>query len=61
MSGFEFMNEINTLPDGHTIPVILLTADEDMQELFYCDGVMGYFVKPVSTEELEQKIKECLA
>jgi CheY-like chemotaxis protein len=61
MSGFEFMNEIKTLPDGNTIPVILLSADEDMQELFYCDGVIGYFVKPVNTEELEAKIKGCLA
>jgi len=60
MSGFEFMNELSAQPGGSEIPVILLTADEDMQELFYCDGVRGYFVKPVNAEKLEAKIKECL-
>jgi CheY-like chemotaxis protein len=60
MSGFEFMNELKSLPGGAGIPVIMLTANETMQDLFLCEGVKGYFVKPVNTEKLEAKIKECL-
>jgi CheY-like chemotaxis protein len=60
MSGFEFMNELKGLPGGAGIPVIMLTANENMQELFLCEGVKGYFVKPVNTDKLEAKIKECL-
>jgi len=60
MSGFEFMVELGILPDGKSIPVILLTANENMQELFFCEGVKGYFVKPVDMKQLEAKIRECL-
>ncbi len=60
MSGFEFMSELKGLPGGSGIPVIMLTANENMQDLFFCEGVKGYFVKPVNPEKLETKIKECL-
>jgi CheY-like chemotaxis protein len=60
MSGFEFMNELKSLPGGTEIPVIMLTANENMQELFLGEGVKGYFVKPVDTAKLEAKIKDCL-
>jgi len=60
MTGFEFMNELKALPGAAEIPVIMLTANENMQELFLGEGVKGYFVKPVNTEKLEVKIRECL-
>lgn len=59
MSGFEFMNELKAT--GKSIPVIMLTANENMQEIFLSEGVKGYFVKPVEPSTLVAKIRECLA
>ena len=57
MSGFEFMNELKSLPSGGDIPVIMLTANENMQDIFFSEGVKGYFVKPVDTVALLSKVK----
>jgi CheY-like chemotaxis protein len=59
MSGFEFMNELKTFP-GNNIPVIMLTANDNMQDIFFAEGVKGYFVKPVDPVKLEAKIRSCL-
>jgi CheY-like chemotaxis protein len=60
MNGFEFMGEIKTLPGGENIPVIMLTANENMQDMFYSEGVKGYFVKPVDPPKMEAKIRQVL-
>ena len=60
MSGFEFMNELKTLPGASQTPVIMLTANDSMQDVFLSEGVKGYFVKPVDPPRLLAKIKECL-
>ena len=60
MSGFEFMNELKGIPGGSAIPVIMLTANDNMQDIFLAEGVKGYFVKPVDPPELEAKIRACL-
>lgn len=56
MSGFEFMNEIKILPGAGDIPVIMLTANENMHDIFFSEGVKGYFVKPVDPPALLKKI-----
>lgn len=60
MSGFEFMNELKTLPWAGGIPVIILTSNDSMRDVFLSEGVKGYFVKPVDLLRLEAKIRECL-
>ena len=60
MSGFEFMNELKTLPGASGTPVIMLTANAEMQDSFLSEGVKAYFVKPVDMPKLLVKIKECL-
>ncbi len=60
MSGFEFMNELKSLPGGSTVPIIMLTANDNMQEIFFSEGVKGYLVKPVDPPKLEEKIRACL-
>ena len=60
MSGFEFMNELKTIPGGAAIPVIMLTANDNMQDMFYAEGVKGYFVKPIEPPKLEAKIRAVL-
>ncbi|MBF0620171.1 MAG: response regulator [Candidatus Omnitrophica bacterium] len=60
MGGFEFMNELKSVSGGADIPVLMLTANENMQELFLSEGVKGYFVKPVDPVKLEAKIRQVL-
>jgi two-component system, chemotaxis family, chemotaxis protein CheY len=60
MSGFEFMNELKKFSGGVMIPVIMLTANENMQDMFFAEGVKGYFVKPVDPAKLEKKIADIL-
>ncbi len=60
MSGFEFMNELKNIPGGASIPIIMLTANDNMQEIFFSEGVKGYFVKPIDPPTLEDKIRDCI-
>lgn len=59
MNGFEFMNHLQGKPEGK-IPVVILTANDSMKDVFYMAGVRGYLVKPVNMKLLEEKISECL-
>lgn len=61
MSGFEFIGELKTLAGARTIPVIMLTANETMQDVFFSEGVKDYFVKPVNLPQLKTKVKALLA
>jgi CheY-like chemotaxis protein len=60
MNGYDFMKELQVMPQGK-IPVIMLTASETMQDVFFMEGVRGYLVKPVDLEKLDQKIMSSLA
>ena len=60
MSGFEFMAELKALPGGREIPVIVLTANDNMQDIFGSEGVKGYFVKPVEPLKMEARIRQVL-
>jgi len=60
MSGFEFMSELKGLPGGTDIPVIMLTANDNMQDIFYSEGVKAYFVKPVDPLKIEFRIRQIL-
>ncbi len=60
MNGYEFMAELKQLEYIIQPPVLMLTANETMQDLFRLEGVKGYFVKPVELKKLIQKIVECI-
>lgn len=60
MNGYEFMGELKALQGFQTTPVIMLTANETMEEMFKVEGVKAYFVKPVMIGELVAKIVECI-
>jgi len=60
MNGYEFMTELKAFQGFETTPVIMLTANETMEDIFKLEGVKGYFVKPVSLSALMEKIKECI-
>ena len=63
MNGYEFMRALRAqkVIEGRPMtPVIMLTVNPTMKDLFRLEGVKGYFVKPVKMDVLVQKIKECL-
>lgn len=60
MNGFEFMNHLQGKPEGK-IPVLMLTANDTMQDVFFMEGVRGYLVKPVNMKLLEEKISACFS
>ena len=63
MNGYEFLRALKALKvieGGVMIPVFVITAKKEMEELFKFEGVKEYLVKPVEVSELIKKIEECL-
>lgn len=60
MNGYTFMNALKKLSDFKYIPVIVLTAYDEMQPIFTLKGVRGYLVKPLVPEQLFKKMGEIL-
>jgi len=63
MNGYEFLRALKALKiiEGKAmIPVIVITAKEEMEELFKFEGVKEYLVKPAESSELIKKLEECL-
>ena len=56
MNGYTFMLEFRKLDVFTQIPVIVLTAHEEMQPIFTLKGVRGYLVKPIKFELLFEKL-----
>jgi len=58
MNGYEFLRALKALKiiEGKAmIPVIVITAKEEMEELFKFEGVKEYLVKPAESSELIKK------
>ncbi|HPN88421.1 MAG TPA: response regulator [Candidatus Omnitrophota bacterium] len=60
MNGYEFMQELKQKQGIKTTPVIMVTSNETMEDLFLLEGVKAYFVKPVKLAELIEKVRQCL-
>ena len=60
MNGYTFMLEFRKLSEFTSIPVIVLTAHEEMQPIFTLKGVRGYLVKPIKFELLFEKLNALL-
>lgn len=60
MNGYEFMMELKALGDAVNIPVLMVTANETMEDVFKLEGVKGYFVKPVDLNKLVDSIVEAI-
>ncbi len=60
MNGYEFMTELKGIQGFYTTPVVMLTANETLEDVFRLEGVRGYFLKPVDLPALLEKIVECL-
>jgi len=63
MNGYEFMRALKaeSRESGEAVaPIIILTAKEEMEEMFKLEGARSYLVKPIESPELIKKIEECL-
>ena len=60
MDGYTFVREAQKLPDLRSIPVIVLTATDKMQDLFKVEGIKDYIVKPFDGDVLLSAIKKHL-
>ncbi|MDX1764507.1 MAG: response regulator [bacterium] len=63
MDGLELIRNIRDDHRYATLPVIMLTTEGDAEarQAAAAAGVSGYLVKPVSGEELAEKIRTCLS
>ena len=60
MNGYTFMMELDKIQESREIPVIVLTAHQEMQPIFQRKGVKGYLIKPLNFDDLNKLIEECL-
>lgn len=60
LNGYEFMQELKQMEGHERTPVIILTANETMEDVFKLEGSLEYFVKPVDIAKLVARIKGCL-
>ncbi len=60
MDGFSLIREIRVDPVLTTIPVIIVTAQEELADLFKMEGARAFFAKPIDTELLMEKIRELI-
>jgi CheY-like chemotaxis protein len=56
MNGYTFMMEKSKTPEYVKIPVIVLTAYNEMEPLFKRHGVKGYLLKPLKLQDLLDKV-----
>ncbi len=60
MNGYEFMTELKQSEDFSNTPVIMVTANQTMEDVFKLEGVKGYFVKPVDLMKMLDLIVEII-
>ena len=63
MNGYEFMRALrtNNIVEGDSMPpVVMLTAKQEMEEIFRMEGAKEYLVKPVDPLNVVEKVKSLL-
>lgn len=60
LDGYSFVLKMKEDESVLNIPVIMLTAKDNMKNLFEMEGVSGYMVKPFCGEDLLEKVGSVL-
>lgn len=62
MSGLEFLEAVSQRPEWSRIPVIMVTTEGGMENVVRAVqlGAKGYIHKPFTTDEVRQKLAQCL-
>ena len=58
MDGYTFVQEIKRLEDLKKIPIIVITAKSDMEDIFLSEGVSCCLFKPLVTENFLEKVRQ---
>ena len=56
--GYSFLFELRKVEGGDRIPVIVLTAHEDMKSVFMAEGVQEYLIKPCSSQVILETVRK---
>jgi CheY-like chemotaxis protein len=60
MNGYSFLIEKNKFPEFTSIPVIVLTAYNEMERIFQRHHIKAYLLKPLKLQDLLSKVQEIL-
>ena len=60
MDGIEFLNNLQSMEELKTTPVIVLTTDETRKSEAFDRGAFDFLVKPIREQELSSKISKIL-
>ena len=60
MNGYTFIVELRKDESAKVIPILVLTAHEEVQPVFELKGVKGYLLKPIDFDKLFEKIEKAL-
>jgi CheY-like chemotaxis protein len=58
MNGYSFIIEKVKIPEYANIPVVVMTAYNEMEPLFQRHGVLGYLLKPLKLQDVIKKVVE---
>jgi CheY-like chemotaxis protein len=58
MNGYTFIMEKVKIPEYFNIPVVVLTAYNEMEPLFKRHGIKSYLLKPLKLQDLLDKVTE---
>ena len=58
MNGYSFIMEKVKIPEYANIPVVVLTAYNEMEPLFLRHGIKAYLLKPLKLQDLMDKVVE---
>jgi len=58
MNGYSFVMEKVKVPEYINIPVVVLTAYNEMEPLFVRHGIKSYLLKPLKLQDLINKVIE---
>ena len=58
MDGYTFVQEIKLIDHLRRIPIMIITAKADMQDLFVNEGVNCCLTKPFKTEVFLEKVQQ---
>lgn len=60
VDGYSFVEELKKDQEIKSIPIIILTGQEGLEEIFKKQGIKEYFVKPFDIDELFERIEKFL-
>ncbi len=56
--GYSFIFKMRKIEGRQDVPVIVLTVNKDMKEMFMAEGVKEYLVKPCTVQQVLSKVKQ---